>query len=256
MTDDVKVINVPERIYLQIGDDFDPGEVDFSELQEVTWCADDIHGTDIAYVRAGALEAANARIAELEARPTAWVWCDSIYEEHCHLTDEEAIEDGWRPMVYSDMVPKLASKDARIALEQAQALISENPHGDNCFVSNHYGGDPGNVCYCGKSIVLDSIDRALAEFPPQVKDEDLYGLLPGTYYMDPPDGGEPGLLEMLKRLALDAGRYRYITNRVVITDKSTPGMAVITFVDDAVDEPNQFLDELVDAALAKQQDQS
>lgn len=156
------------------------------------------------------IEAANARIAELEARPTAWVWCDSVYEEHCHLTDEEAIEDGWRPMVYSDLVPKLASKDARIALEQAQALISEKPHGDNCFVSNHYGCDPGNACYCGKSVVLDSIDRALAEFPPQVRDEDLYALLPGTHYMDPPDGGDPGLLEMLKRLALDAARYRWL----------------------------------------------
>jgi hypothetical protein len=44
-----------------------------------------------------------ARIAELEARPVAWIWCDSIYEDHCHSTDEEAIEEGWRPMVYSDL---------------------------------------------------------------------------------------------------------------------------------------------------------
>jgi hypothetical protein len=66
MTDDMKVINAPDRIYLQIGDDVDPGEVDFSALQEVTWRADNIHGTDIAYVRADALEAANAHIAELE----------------------------------------------------------------------------------------------------------------------------------------------------------------------------------------------
>jgi hypothetical protein len=66
MSDDMKVINAPDRIYLQIGDDFDPGEVDFSALQEVTWRADNIHGTDIAYVRADALEAASARIAELD----------------------------------------------------------------------------------------------------------------------------------------------------------------------------------------------
>jgi hypothetical protein len=66
VTDDVKVINAPDRVYLQIGDDFDPGEVDFSGLQEVTWCADNIHETDIAYVRADALEAANTRIATLE----------------------------------------------------------------------------------------------------------------------------------------------------------------------------------------------
>jgi len=37
-------------------------------LQEVTWRADNIHGTDIAYVRADALEAAHFRIAELEAK--------------------------------------------------------------------------------------------------------------------------------------------------------------------------------------------
>jgi hypothetical protein len=71
MSADVKVINAPERIYLQIGDDFLPGEVDFGDLQEMTWCADNIHGTDITYVRADALETANARIAVLETQITS-----------------------------------------------------------------------------------------------------------------------------------------------------------------------------------------
>ena len=47
----------------------------------------------------------------------------------------------------------------------------------------------------------------------------------------------------------DAERYRYLTSRVVMTDASTPGITVITFVDDAIDEPNRFLDEIVDAGL-------
>lgn len=48
--DDAKVINAPNRIYLQIGDDFDPGDVNFNELTDVTWCADNIHETDLPYV--------------------------------------------------------------------------------------------------------------------------------------------------------------------------------------------------------------
>ena len=62
MSDDVKVINAPERIWLQIGDDFETDEVDFDELDGVTWCADSQFETDIAYVRADLYE---LRIAEL-----------------------------------------------------------------------------------------------------------------------------------------------------------------------------------------------
>ena len=36
----------------------------------------------------------------------------------------------------------------------------------------------------------------------------LTALLPGTYYMDPPDGGSVTLLEQLERMAKDAERYR------------------------------------------------
>ena len=40
--------NVPEKIYLQIGEDC-PDDVDFYELSEITWCADKIHDNDIEY---------------------------------------------------------------------------------------------------------------------------------------------------------------------------------------------------------------
>jgi hypothetical protein len=41
--------NVPEQIYLQIGEECD--SEDFNELHEVTWSADRINDNDILYVR-------------------------------------------------------------------------------------------------------------------------------------------------------------------------------------------------------------
>ncbi|MCA7900709.1 hypothetical protein LGM39_15120 [Burkholderia cepacia] len=42
----------------------------------------------------------------------------------------------------------------------------------------------------------------------EVTDDDLTALLPGTHYMDAPDGGNVSLLEQLRRMAEDAARYR------------------------------------------------
>ena len=41
--------NTPERIYLQIGDEYEIK--DFNEAEEVSWCADKIYDSDIEYVR-------------------------------------------------------------------------------------------------------------------------------------------------------------------------------------------------------------
>lgn len=41
-------------------------------------------------------------------------------------------------------------------------------------------------------------------------DADFAALLPGTYYMDPPDGGSVTVLEQFKRMAHDALRYRLV----------------------------------------------
>jgi len=35
-------------------------------------------------------------------------------------------------------------------------------------------------------------------------------LLPGPYYMDPPDGGSVTVIEQLRRMAADAARYRWL----------------------------------------------
>lgn len=44
-----KVSNPPERIYLQVGDIDTDCEFSECERSEVTWCADQIHDTDIEY---------------------------------------------------------------------------------------------------------------------------------------------------------------------------------------------------------------
>ena len=41
--------NVPEKIYLVMGEDREDGE-DFNEFGDVTWCADKINDGDIEYV--------------------------------------------------------------------------------------------------------------------------------------------------------------------------------------------------------------
>lgn len=46
-------------------------------------------------------------------------------------------------------------------MERARQWIASVPHGDNCFVSSHYEGDPGDRCNCGKDTVLDAIDEAM-----------------------------------------------------------------------------------------------
>jgi hypothetical protein len=52
------------------------------------------------------------------------------------------------------------------AAAHAQAWISDMPHGDNCYLSAHYDGDPGDQCNCGKESVLAALDAALAKAAP------------------------------------------------------------------------------------------
>lgn len=48
-------------------------------------------------------------------------------------------------------------------------------------------------------------DRLTAEL------EKCATVLPGAYYMDPPDGGDVPVLEQLRRMAKDAERYRFLS---------------------------------------------
>ena len=46
---------------------------------------------------------------------------------------------------------------ARRELAKARKWIAAAPHGENCFVSNAYKGDPGNQCNCGKASFPDCL---------------------------------------------------------------------------------------------------
>lgn len=37
-----------------------------------------------------------------------------------------------------------------MTIEHLSSFVAHAPHGDNCFVSDHYEGDPGSRCNCGK----------------------------------------------------------------------------------------------------------
>jgi hypothetical protein len=49
--------------------------------------------------------------------------------------------------------------------------------------------------------------------------------LPGTYYMDPPDGGDVSIPEQIRRMAKDAARYRALRQKqcgdVVVRDRAS-----------------------------------
>ena len=46
------------------------------------------------------------------------------------------------------------------------------------------------------------------EAPAAISEDELCALLPGSHYMDPPDGGSVSVMEQLRRMAEDAAQYR------------------------------------------------
>ena len=46
--------------------------------------------------------------------------------------------------------------------------------------------------------------------------EAMANVLPGVYYMDPPDGGDVSLLKQLQRMSNDAARYRLLRRKFAI----------------------------------------
>ena len=61
-----KVLNAPDRIYLQAGELID--DVLFGEMAEVTWCQDPVGDHDVPYVRADLHAALEAEVERLKAR--------------------------------------------------------------------------------------------------------------------------------------------------------------------------------------------
>ena len=48
-------------------------------------------------------------------------------------------------------------------LSAARYWIACHDHGENCHLSDHYDGDPGNQCSCGKDWLLGAVGDALSE---------------------------------------------------------------------------------------------
>ena len=49
ITNDIKMNNIPKRIFLNVGD-LEDSNIDFAELRDVTWSAERIYDTDVEYI--------------------------------------------------------------------------------------------------------------------------------------------------------------------------------------------------------------
>lgn len=92
-------------------------------------------------------------------------------------------------------------------------------------------------------------------------DDQISALLPGVYYMDPPDGGNVTLLEQLQRMAKDAERYRWLRSRVGLElregrgtwrDRYGTWFVATHYLSEGGTQhaPAPSLDETIDAAMA------
>lgn len=71
--------------------------------------------------------------------------------------------------------------------------------------------------------------------------------LPGTYYMDPPDGGDVSIPEQIRRMAKDAARYRWLRERDLETIRQGGVFAGMTPENIVLNL--EHLDAAIDAAL-------
>ncbi|UUX38846.1 hypothetical protein NTJ56_08600 [Burkholderia contaminans] len=84
----------------------------------------------------------------------------------------------------------------------------------------------------------------------EVTDADLAALLPGTYYMNPPDGGDVSLLEQLRRMAEDAARYRWLRDEDCGVPDGMREICAVQFRLPHTEEPDTDLfDVALDAAI-------
>ena len=64
--------------------------------------------------------------------------------------------------------------------------------------------------------------------------EEISKVLPGPYYMDPPDGGDVSVLEQLRRMSVDASQYRTTIGLSMLIDGESPKVQEILKGIDAV----------------------
>lgn len=86
--------------------------------------------------------------------------------------------------------------------------------------------------------------------------EAAYNTLPGSYYMDPPDGGDVTPLEQLRRMAEDARRYRWLTENCLhsfsMTQEEPAGHTLVfEWCQASLDEAGWSIHDAIDAAIAE-----
>jgi hypothetical protein len=137
------------------------------------------------------------------------------------LTRDSYILDGFisRPVYVAQsagLVDSIASRNS--ALEEAAKRV------ENQFGLGTVADDIRSMMLSPASQEDMKIYQSIADnytappAPPALPDDALSSLLPGTYYMDPPDGGSVTILEQLQRMARDAARYRWLRSHAHTDD--------------------------------------
>lgn len=108
--------------------------------------------TDNKTLAVDVLETAAIELWHRFASASVEEWEDEIHKAEYRLAAQAVIE-----------VVKGTNPAQRKALELARNFVAETPHGDDCFVSNHYEGDPGNQCRCRKEWLSGVLDEAIAD---------------------------------------------------------------------------------------------
>ncbi|HIC7214890.1 hypothetical protein [Burkholderia stabilis] len=152
-----------------------------------------------------------------DARATIMDACQSISRSADELKAGCADGDEWdNPEVKADYDAELRLLDRLVALLAAQQPepptfeakhVSLKQKGAKLILTLELDGVESAPRYTVTPI-NPSVVRPQPEPRAEVTDDDLTALLPGTHYMDPPDGGNVSLFEQLRRMAEDAARYR------------------------------------------------
>jgi hypothetical protein len=86
----------------------------------------------------------------------------------------------WPRAYSSKAMQEYARAAVGVALEKLDAaveFIQRAPHGENCFVSDHYESDPGNHCHCGKDALLSWLESETVSAAQQEASKDAQRLV-------------------------------------------------------------------------------
>ncbi|UEP43180.1 helix-turn-helix domain-containing protein [Burkholderia sp. B21-005] len=93
------------------------GSLKWQDLEPISF---GMYADEEQYVRRIVYTAPRTEVAGAEGtEAVAWVWGDTIYQEHCHSTAAEAIEEGWIPLIYGDPKAVQVADEQRSKIEAA-----------------------------------------------------------------------------------------------------------------------------------------